>query len=373
MHIILDVTALATGHRLRGVGTYVRGLLAGILTLETSHRWTLIAHEPDALGALPSHVRIVRLPYPRLGRLTALATHQILLPVLLARLKADLVHFPGLAAHLSVTGLPWHVPLPFIVTIHDFTPFHVPELLHGNRLNGWWYARQRQWAAQAQCVICVSQATRDDAIRFLRVSLDRCPVVPEGVDGARFHPGDGTRSTSPYILFVGGNFPNKNRDVMLRAFAGICRDDSLPHRLVLVGPDDRADASLSAQYPGLDLSRVERLPQVATDQLAALYRGADLFVFPSRHEGFGLPVLEAMASGIPVITSTASSLPEVAGDAARLLDPDDVSGLSREIQTILNDRGVWQRLRDAGLARAQHFTWQETARRTVRIYESCVP
>ncbi len=369
MRIALDVTPLDTGHRTRGVGTYVRGLLSGLKKLDTAHTWLLITHAPSRLAGLPAHFRPIRLPRPALGRLTAFATHQILMPLLLTRLQADLVHFPGLSAHFSVTGLPWRVPGPFAVTIHDFTPLHIPALMHGKRINAWWYAQQRALARQAAWLICVSQATLDDAIRLLRVPPARCVVIYEGVDTSLFHPGDGQKADPPFILFIGGDLPNKNQAAVLQAFARLCRETELPHRLVLVG--QQAEGNIEHQISALRIepARVKIILQLSIDELAARYREADLLVFPSRHEGFGLPVLEAMASGTPVITSTASSLPEVAGDAALLIDPDDTTGLYEAMRRVLTDRVLWAQLREAGLARAKQFTWEDTARRTVQVYE----
>lgn len=368
MHIALDCTPLETGHRARGVGRYVRGLLAGLASLDLPYRWTLITHGAAEGQDGPRGARWVRLPRPRLGRLTALVTHQLLLPALLRRLQPDLVHFPCLSAHLSVTGVSAWAPAPFVVTVHDFTPLHMPALLHGQPLNHWWYTRQRVWARRAARLICVSRATCEEAVRVLGVPSARCAVVYEGVDRALFHPEPGPRSEPPTILFVGGDYPNKNRGAVVAAFARLCRVNALPHHLVLVGPDARTDAALAEEFPGLDLSRVQRLPSVEDAALAQLYRQADLFVFPSRDEGFGLPVLEAMASGTPVITSTVSSLPEVAGEAALLVDPDDVDGLAAAMERVLCDRSLWETLQQKGLRRAAQFTWQAAAERTARVY-----
>jgi glycosyltransferase involved in cell wall biosynthesis len=137
---------------------------------------------------------------------------------------------------------------------------------------------------------------------------------------------------------------------------------------VLVGRDDTPDDELARRAPGIDLRRVRRVQQVSQDELARLYREADLFLFPSTREGFGLPVLEAMASGAPVVTSTASSLPEVAGPAALLVDPYDSAALAAAMTQVLSDRMLHDRLRAAGLARAAEFTWQAAARQTLAVY-----
>ena len=195
-------------------------------------------------------------------------------------------------------------------------------------------------------------------------------VVHEGVDRAVFYPrpAEAPPTDPPFILFVGGDFPNKNRPAALAAFARLTEQSSLPHRLVLVGADSTSDDDLARRYPALDLARVERLVQLSQPELAQLYRTADVFLFPSTCEGFGLPVLEAMASGVPVITSTVSSLPEVAGDAAVLVDPHNVDAVYAGLVEVLAQRSKHERLRSAGLARAAQFTWEAMARGTLAVY-----
>lgn len=378
MRILFDATPLQTGHRTRGVGTYTRELLRALLALDRENEYLLLAH-PDSgqpagplpeLAPLPPNARLLALPRPPLGRLTAFATHQLWLPALLARQQADIFHAPGFVAAFSVPGVPWRCPLPLVVTLHDFIPLHVPALFNDKAVNRWWYRQQMRLAGRASRLICVSQATRDDALRFMGAAPERCTVVYEGVDRARFHPVDEPEldSETPYVLFVGGDYPNKNRTAALAAFARLAQSTRLPHRLVLVGQDATPDAALARRHPGLDQARVRRMQQVDQAELARLYRQADLFLFPSTCEGFGLPVLEAMASGTPVVTSSASSLPEVAGQAALLVDPHDPDALAAAMARVLADRTLHRRLRDAGLARAARFTWQAAAQQTLAVY-----
>jgi alpha-1,3-rhamnosyl/mannosyltransferase len=194
------------------------------------------------------------------------------------------------------------------------------------------------------------------------------------VDPAVFHPRPPQfpPTDPPYILFVGGDYANKNRPIALAAFVRLAEESSLPHHLVMVGRNATADDELVRRTPGLDLSRLRRIEQVDQAELARLYRQADLFLFPSTCEGFGLPVLEAMASGVPVVTSAASSLPEVAGQAALLVDPYDVAGLAAAMVQVLADRALHSRLREAGLARAAQFTWRSAAEQTLAVYRQVV-
>jgi glycosyltransferase involved in cell wall biosynthesis len=378
MRILIDATPLQTGHRERGVGTYTRELLRALLALDADHQYRLLVHPQAAaltdLEPLPRNVSLVSLPRPALGRLSGFASHQIALPALLAGQRADLFHSPGFVAAFSVPGVPWRCPLPLVVTLHDFIPLHVPALFNDKAINRWWYGQQMRLARRARRLICVSHATRQDALRFMRADPERCTVVYEGVDRQVFYPETPPQPADPpYVLFVGGDFANKNRPAALAAFALLTQSTNLPHHLVLVGRDATSEEELLRRYPGLDLSRVRRLEQVSQAELARLYRQAALFLFPSTCEGFGLPVLEAMASGAPVVTSTASSLPEVAGQAALLVDPHDPHALAAAMIRVLTDPALHGRLRAAGLARAAQFTWQAAAQQTLAVYRQAIP
>jgi len=174
---------------------------------------------------------------------------------------------------------------------------------------------------------------------------------------------------TPYILYVGALESRKNLPRLLEAYT-LLRQWSTGWRLVIVGARKWKSSPIFETVQRLQLeSHVTFTGYVADEHLPALYAGADLFAFPSLYEGFGLPVLEAMACGTPVVTSNSSSLPEVAGDAALLVDPYNVDEIAAAMRRILEDTNLAQELRMHGLARAAQFTWERTARETIEVYE----
>jgi glycosyltransferase involved in cell wall biosynthesis len=211
-------------------------------------------------------------------------------------------------------------------------------------------------------VLTVSEFTKNDIVDCYDVAPDKVVVTPNGVD-ACFTP-DGPRYDGPpFLLFVGALQPRKNPVLMLEGFARLDTD----LRLLMVGPEKHGVGDVHDAVTRLGLTeRVEFLGHVEQATLASLYRTTECFVFPSSYEGFGLPVLEAMASGTPVVTSNVTSLPEIAGDAAVQVPLGDPQVLADGITTALNDA---DRLRKAGLARAALFTWQAFTDRTIEAYE----
>jgi glycosyltransferase involved in cell wall biosynthesis len=176
----------------------------------------------------------------------------------------------------------------------------------------------------------------------------------------------------PYILYVGALESRKNLPRLLEAYARL-RKWSARWKLVIVGARKWKFTPIFEAVQRLGLEpHVHFTDYVADEDLPALYRGAELFAFPSLYEGFGLPVLEAMACGTPVVTSNRSSLPEVAGDAALLVDPLDVEAIAGAMQRVLADEALAAGLREIGLARAAQFTWERTARETVAVYKKAI-
>jgi len=174
----------------------------------------------------------------------------------------------------------------------------------------------------------------------------------------------------PYLLSVGRLNPRKNLAALLRAFAELKSRRGLPHTLVIAGRKDYGTETIYRQARGAGPGDVVLTGYVPEAYLPALYRGADIFIYPSVFEGVGLPVLEAMASGVPVITSNTTSLPEIAGGAALIIDPENESEISAAIERFLDDPAFKADAVRRGLARAAEFSWDETAKKTLAIYEN---
>ena len=283
--------------------------------------------------------------------------------------KGDLVH--------ATNSIVPHVgSCPTVLTVQDVTFMSHPEV-HAALSRFHLRHMVPQACRRATLVIAPSRATAEELRRRCGVDASKLRIVPDGYDEARFTPRPGPDDaatlgrhglSAPYVFFVGTLEPRKNLLRLLEAFA-LLRAQGLPHRLVLAGGlgwgyQPVLDRLAAANLDGA----VMRIGRVADRDLPALYRGASAFVYPSLFEGFGLPVLEAMACGAPVVTSNVSSLPEVAGDAALTVPPDDVSALAGAMCAALTDATVARRLRAEGPARAARFTWRETARGTAEVY-----
>lgn len=286
------------------------------------------------------------------------------------RLDLDIVHDPiGVMPLLMARTAR-------VVTVHDAIPYIHPET--STRLD---WAIYRLWLPfalpTAAAIITVSEQSREDLLTHLPVDPERVITVPEAAD-RRFRPVPAAEAEPilrqysverPYILYVGALESRKNLPRLLAAYARL-REWSDKWRLVIVGARKWKSSPIFEAVQTLGLEpHITFTGFVEDEHLPALYAGADLFAFPSLYEGFGLPVLEAMACGTPVVTSNSSSLPEVAGDAAILVDPYDVEQIANAMWMVLSQPELAAALREKGLARAAQFTWERTARETIAVYE----
>jgi glycosyltransferase involved in cell wall biosynthesis len=292
---------------------------------------------------------------------------QFFLPVILRELRPDVVHFTNYLAPL-MPGV------PYVVSFHDMSLSLVPEC-HTLKKRLLTSSLIPAVARAARLILCPSESTRRDVQRLLRVDPARLRVIPYA-PAPTFHPvTEGPQVLErygvqpPYFLYVGTLEPRKNLARALRAFARTA--SSLPdHRFVLVGQKGWKYEEVLREAARPELAgRVVFLGYIPEQDIPALYTHATAFVYPSLYEGFGLPVVDAMACGAPVITSRTSSLGEIAEGAAVLVDPLDEQGLADALHALATDAALRGDLRARGLARAATFSWERTARETLVAYQ----
>jgi glycosyltransferase involved in cell wall biosynthesis len=362
--VLLDATPLQSEHRLRGVGVYVRELLGAVERLGYRPDYLLSSFGPKI--ALPPERSLV-LPRSHFPAQGYFLHNELFLRYAL------LVKRPQVFFAPDFNGL---VTNPFGVTVaalHDLTPFKLGDL--GDPLST---LRWRVFASRLgriEGLVAVSESSKRDAVELLGIDPQRIKVVHHGVDHERFKPSVGLgkyADSPPYLLHIGGRNQNKNQQGLLEAFAHFAQQNQSVN-LCLAGPWSAADLEwLEGERKRLGLGeRVKHLGYIESADLPSLYGNAQAFVFPSLEEGFGLPVLEAMACGAPVITSKRSSLPEAAGEAALLVDPRNREELVAAMVQ-LTQQPLSQTLREAGYIQARRFTWEATARRTWEAIEETV-
>ena len=288
------------------------------------------------------------------------------------RLKLDLVHDPSGVSPFTLGR--WSGSFRRLVTIHDAIAFRYPEGYTWS--NNFLHRRYVPFTLRhADGIVTVSEHARADLQRFLGIPDDRLWVVPNGVNEA-FRPIDPARAKEvgarhglrrPYLLYVGTRQPRKNLAGLLAALRHLGRRLA-GYQLGIVGSGPSTEPVLPERAAADSSIEIVQVGPVPDADLPALYAGAELFVHPSLFEGFGLPVLEAMACGTPVVCSNASSLPEIAGGAALLTDATDPDALANAIWRVLTDAALASSLRERGLARAGQFTWDQTAERLVDVY-----
>lgn len=354
-----------------GIGRYVYNLACALADAAPTARLVILLNQGQvntrydlaALGYRPN-VEWAMVSAPPFS-----VREHVELPWVARRHHLDLLHSPY---YLK----PYWLPTPSITTVYDVTPARYPEYSPSRRARFIFELTTRLAIESSRALITLSESARQDMVQFYDARPERITVTYPAV-GARFHPRSDAevaqvreryKLPDGYILYLGINKPHKNLVRLVSAFARVA--DALPHMvLALAGRQDPRYPEARQKADALGLGqRVLAIGDVAEEDLPALYTGAALFVFPSLYEGFGFPVLEAMACGVPVITSTTSSLPEVAGDAALLVHPEDTAALARAMSVALQDGRLWTRLHHASLARAQEFSWAKAARQTLEVY-----
>ncbi|MBW4655246.1 MAG: glycosyltransferase family 4 protein [Kaiparowitsia implicata GSE-PSE-MK54-09C] len=297
----------------------------------------------------------------KVGHLRRLLWTQRSVPRLMAQWHGRLFFSP-------VPEAPLGVGCRSVVMVHDLIPLRFPQWR--SPLTLYFRAYVPQVLRQAAHILCNSEATAREVSDRFAIPTHRITPIHLAYDAQHFQPQRG--STQNYFVYLGRHDPHKNLERLVRAFAALPQAQEL--ELWLVGPTDARYTPLLltlAQELGVG-GQVRCLDYVPYAELPQILGGAIALVFPSLWEGFGLPVLEAMACGTPVITSTAAALPEVAGDAALLVSPTDIRALMDAMQHVALDSSVRSHLRSAGLARASQFSWATTGKRTSEVLQQCL-
>jgi glycosyltransferase involved in cell wall biosynthesis len=372
----IAVNAQAYEHSLpTGIGTYTEQLYQHIWAIDATNKYVFFSnrHSERLEQCGGDNVAFMRAPSPLANKYLRVGWENAVLPIRLLKGEVDLLH--------SVNySLPFLMPsrIKKIVTVNDLIWLKFPDQFPRDSVRA---AKKRfQHACRsADAIISISENTREDVLEGFHCSDEKLRVIYDGVDIERFRKSRGQPSLEQgmrlkhhlpnnFILWVGGYRKHKNVELLCSAFSMAKRRVSLPHKLVLCGPDLLSKPSVRdilARH-GDDIMAVG---PVTDEELVMLYSIADAFVFPSLYEGFGLPVLEAMACGTPVITSNRSSLPEVAGNAAILVNPDVEEQIADAIVNVITDDSLRQLLCQRGLERVKLFTWENTAHETLKLFE----
>lgn len=377
MRVGIDLSPLAYGNRTRGIGTYAENLVAALAELDTTNDYVLLTTRgpvPYTLPfALPHNFTTAVLAAPPLGRATPLWSHQVVLPLRVRALQLDVLHALAVPFNPSMPGVPRWQRTPTVVTLFDLLPLRLSaQLLKPARYRRF-YDFQLSVCRRAAHLLTATEFTARDLVRYGIAARDKITVTPLAAPPpaapAELSPTvrQLLEPKTPFLLHVGGAEPQKNQESVLRAFGVLCRNPAFQHRLALVGRT-HLDDSAALEGSTRAALRILRITDASRADMDALYAHAEMLLFPSLDEGFGLPVLEAMRAGAPVITSNVASLPEVAGDAALLIDPQDASALAKAVRRVLDDERLRDKLRQAGTRRAGEFSWTRTAELTRAVY-----
>ena len=367
--MILGFDATTLVGRMSGVGYYTARLMSGLADGAGAgivDRLVVLSNRPVQVSPGP------RLEVHEGGRFAVRSVWmQFVLPGVLRRVRPDLAHFTNYLA-------PLFCPVPYVVSVHDMSLSLLPEC-HTLKKRLLTSTFVPSVARGARLVLTPSESTRHDVVRLLGIDPARVRSIPYAPP-----PGFGPVAAGPeglatayglrppYFLYVGTIEPRKNLERTLRAFARLAAAHP-DHRFVLAGQIGWGCEGVLREAARPELKdRVQVLGYVAEDDLPLLYAHAEALVYPSLYEGFGLPVVEAMACGCPVITSNGSSLSEVAGDAALLVDPHDEGALAAALEAVAGDAALRAALRERGLAHVARYTWARTARETALAYRDAL-
>lgn len=342
-----------------GIGRYSQNLIKNLLEIDRENDYVLFMTSEDAAecNLKYSNLKIIQTDIPHYS-----LVEQTKLPGIIEREKCDLVHFLNFNHPVKYQG-------KFIVTIHDLTLLFYPETAkRTNFIKHWGFKYVFKSACQkAVKIIAVSESTKKDIIKNFNVEPSKIKVIYEAADDTRTSREIlrlKAQDDKPIILYVGQYREHKNVKGLLEAYKLLKKEINC--QLVLVGNVPESYNYLIDR--DADLRDTLRPGFVSDEELAAWYKLAKIFVFPSLHEGFGLPGLEAMAAGLPVVASNTSSLPEIYGEAALYFDPSNPKEIADKIRLVISDKQISGQLIKQGKIQAKKYSWKKTAEETLKIY-----
>jgi len=358
-----------------GVGTYIRNVVRTLGRLDHDGSYFLIGPlaKVQEIGPLPSNFHTVPLAMPERSIKGFLEFRSAL-----QKLDCDLVHIPNLFS------VPRALPCPYVMTVHDM----LDHLARARQQTGFWGAWHLQMTKRvlrgAARIFAVSNFTRTEIEKIFAIPSNRIEVVYNAIDD-RFLHGHASAAdrdliaqryqvTYPFLLYAGRISPHKNVVRMIEAFSALKteleRDKAYPDlKLIIIGDDLSGNPDLRRTVVRSGVQNdVRFLGFIPIEVLRIFYDEAKIFVFPSLYEGFGLPPLEAMAHGTPVVTSNVSSLPEVVGNAAVLVNPENVFEIMRALHRVLTDQALRDRMKERGYQQVTRFSWELSVRRVLDVY-----
>jgi len=358
-----------------GISRYIIKLLEQFDAMANGIEMEVVVYANEQSIFLSRSERLRPFCYPERMRNPVLnvAWHQLGLPLLCRKRGYEVLFLPA-----ANRRMPYWVPCPTVGTVHDFSSAHVEGKYDPARM----FFIKRVTPVlirKLNMVLTVSQSSKNDIVSFCGIPEERIVVTPNGVDldvyceldrqQALDRVGSVYGIQAPYILYVSRiEHPGKNHVRLIQAFDLLKEKAGIPHRLVLAGSKwNRAEEVYLAASKTRYSADITFLGFVEGADLPSLYRGADLFAFPSLFEGFGMPILEAMACGTPVVCSNLSSMPEVAGDAALMFDPYREQDIADKMERIITDEAVRKRCVQKGLERSKKFSWHHTALKTLEV------